>query len=681
MSENMEEIENEIKSIREKLREADRAYYVDARPLMSDREYDNLFDTLKEFEEKYPQFEDPSSPTKRIGSDIDNQLPEREHWIPVLSLDKCYAREDLLKWIEKLETKFPGRIEVSVEPKIDGTGVVLYYNEGRLQYALTRGNGMAGNEITENIKTIGSVPLTVEEQGEFAVRGEVYMDNEDFDVFNKKYAEGQYANPRNLASGSLRRQKSSQTARFPLKLFVYEGFFKARSFSHHVDNFLYLKKMGFPLNDHFGFFSDKEEIPEVPFAKSVAGSREEIADYVSGFSAVRKELAYDIDGLVIKINDLALREELGFTKHHPRWAIAFKFDAPLAQTVINSIDIQVGRGGRITPVANLEPVKLSGSLISRATLHNQDYINALEVNIGDQVSISKRGDVIPAVEEVLEKGECASGYEIEKRCPACGSEIIFEGAHLFCFNEECPARKLGTLQHFAGKAQMDMDGLGDKTLEFLFEKGHVRNIYEIYTFDYETLIEYEGYKEKKIKKIKEAVESSKKKSFEKVLSSLGLKDIGGRAAELLARRFKNIDALIETAGNSELDVLCGIDGIGEGIARSVVSHFTNPAVLELIGKLKEAGLCFTLPDEPEEAAEADLKFSGTKWVVTGSFESFKPRDKAKEAIKKLGGQVVSSISKNTTYLLCGQDAGSKLQKARDLGVEVINENDFKDMIS
>ncbi|HPO50835.1 MAG TPA: NAD-dependent DNA ligase LigA, partial [Spirochaetota bacterium] len=398
------------------------------------------------------------------------------------------------------------------------------------------------------------------------------------------------------------------------------------------------------------------------------------------FSKIRKNLEYEIDGLVIKINDFSLRDRLGFTQHHPRWAIAYKFDAPLADTKVLSIVVQIGRGGRATPVANLEPVKLSGSTIARATLHNQDYVDSLEVNVGDIVTISKRGDVIPAVEAVLEKGEYPSPYKIPLNCPSCSSPLVKEGAHLFCKNDDCLKKNLATIQYFVSRGQMDIETLGDKTIEFMFDKGFIRNISDIYEFDYNKLSDYEGYKDKKIANIIESVNKSKEKPFWIVLSSLGLKDIGDKVAEVLSKNFCDIDAIIETSQKKATDVFMQIDGIGESIAFSIVKHFTNPKVIDLIKKLKDKGLNFK-SEKKDNIDESELFFKNTKWVVTGSFTNFKPRDKASDLIKKFGGEVSESVSSKTTFLLCGFEAGSKLEKAKSLNVKIINEDEFVNMIN
>jgi DNA ligase (NAD+) len=679
MPENNDNIKNEINELIKKLTEAEKAYYIDSKPVMTDIEYDKLYDRLKKLEGEYPQFKDAGSPTTRVGSDIDNELPEKPHSIPVLSLDKCYSTEEIKDWINKSGAKISEKIEIVIEPKIDGASVVLYYEEGKLKSALTRGNGSIGNEITENIKTIRSVPLEIDYKEKLAVRGEVYIKKEDFKTFNEKYADGQYSNPRNLASGSIRRQKSKEAAKFPLNIFLYEGFFYDNKINNHLENLIFLKKLGFPLNDNLGYFSDNEgSSTNLPFKNSTGGRISDIQEYVGNFSRIRKTLAYEIDGLVIKINDLKSREELGFTQHHPRWAIAFKFDAPLAETKVVSIVVQIGRGGRATPVANLEPVELSGSVISRATLHNQDYINSIGVNAGDTVSISKRGDVIPAVEEVLEKGDNPSPYCIPDQCPSCGTKLIEDGAHLFCPNDNCTKRLLGTLQFFVSRGQMDIETLGDKTLEFLFEKGFVKYIPDIYTFDYNKLLGFEGFKEKKISNIIQSVETSKKKDFITVLYSLGLKDVGKKVSELIVNKYRDIDAILKTAEKRNTEELVSIDGIGDTLANSIINHFTSKPVIKLIDDLKKSGLNFKQETISTQSENQFLK--GTKWVITGSFENFKPRDIAGGLIKKYGGELSESVSSKTTFLLCGIEAGSKLDKAKNLGIKIIDEKTFLKII-
>lgn len=677
-------VKEEIIALRQQIALAQRAYYVDSNPIMSDVEFDVLFDKLSKLESEHPEFYDANSPTAKIGSDIDNELPEREHSVPVLSLDKCYSAEDMLGWIKRTQDKFPSQIELSIEPKIDGSGVVLYYDNGELQYALTRGNGYIGNDITANVKTIRNIPLKINYTGKVAVRGEIYITTKDFEEYNKNYGDNRYANPRNLASGCSRRLKSSEVAECPLRIFVYECFPENQIFSSHLENMIFMKENGLPVNSYFGFFTSQninEELRDKinrAFPDSTIGNLQNAVEYLLKFSQIRKTLDYDIDGLVIKVNDIALREKLGMTEHHPRWAIAYKFDAPTAQTILKGVTFQVGRGGRITPVALLQPVELAGSVISRATLHNEDYIQMLGINIGDTVNISKRGDVIPAVEEVVEKGENIEPLSFPEKCPSCASILVKDGAHHFCANSECPKKMLGRLQYFAGRNQMNIESLGDKTLEFLFENKMIIQISDIYTFDFWKLLGTEGYGEKKIRNIFQSVEESKKNPFSVVLVSLGLKDIGGKAAEILVNNFHSVDKIIEVAQKKNLQFFTDIDGFGETLAQSVIDSFNDEKLLEQIKILKNVGLKFAEDEKNEQ--ETNLFLSGTRWVVTGSFATFKPREKAAELIKKYGGEVLSSVSGKTTHLLCGEEAGSKLEKARSVGANIVDEQTFIKMI-
>ena len=677
-------VKEEIIALRQQIALAQRAYYVDSNSIMSDVEFDVLFDKLSKLESEHPEFYDANSPTAKIGSDIDNELPEREHSVPVLSLDKCYSAEDMLGWIKRTQDKFPSQIELSIEPKIDGSGVVLYYDNGELQYALTRGNGYIGNDITANVKTIRNIPLKISYTGKVAVRGEIYITTKDFEEYNKNYGDNRYANPRNLASGCSRRLKSSEVAECPLRIFVYECFPENQIFSSHLENMIFMKENGLPVNSYFGFFTSQninEELRDKinrAFPDSTIGNLQNAVEYLLKFSQIRKTLDYDIDGLVIKVNDIALREKLGMTEHHPRWAIAYKFDAPTAQTILKGVTFQVGRGGRITPVALLQPVELAGSVISRATLHNEDYIQMLGINIGDTVNISKRGDVIPAVEEVVEKGENIEPLSFPEKCPSCASILVKDGAHHFCANSECPKKMLGRLQYFAGRSQMNIESLGDKTLEFLFENKMIIQISDIYTFDFWKLLGTEGYGEKKIRNIFQSVEESKKNPFSVVLASLGLKDIGGKAAEILVNNFHSVDKIIEAAQKKNLQFFTDIDGFGETLAQSVIDSFNDEKLLEQIKILKNVGLKFAEDEKNEQ--ETNLFLSGTRWVVTGSFATFKPREKAAELIKKYGGEVLSSVSGKTTHLLCGEEAGSKLEKARSVGANIVDEQTFIKMI-
>ncbi len=673
----------EIEKLISEINRADEAYYKRSAPIISDDQYDKLLIRLEELEKTFPLLKRADSPTLRVGSDISNQLPEVEHLIPVLSLEKAYNLSELNNWINRSTKKIVNNLDIIVEPKIDGAGVVLYYESGQLVRALTRGDGHQGNDITENIKTIRNVPLNIEYKGNLAVRGEVYIENAKFNDYNEEYCGERYANPRNLASGTIRRLKSSEAASVPLDIFVYEGFFidDKDYTATHFENLCFLKQNGFRITDKIGIFTDNQDkySGSVISSSIIVSGKNLIANYIELFRTERTNLKYDIDGLVLKIDSVLQREELGYTRHHPRWAIAYKFGSISAETNLLDIEIQIGRGGRITPVAILEPVELMGSVISRATLHNQEYIKNLNINIGDRVLISKRGDVIPAVESVIKKTSSDAGYfHMPDQCPSCCSKLLEDGAHLFCVNTNCDKKLLGTLQFFVGRKQMDIETLGDKTLEFLFEKGFVRKIPDIYNFDYKKLIDFEGFKDKKIQNIIRSVNNSKQKDFKITLASLGLKDIGFKVSDLLVKYFKTIDNIIKESNKRNPAIFYSIDGIGETLADVIINTFTDQNVVQTINSLKIIGLNFA---DSNTETEIDGIFKDTKWVITGSFVNYKPRDLAAIEIQKRGGSILSTVSTKTDFLLCGSDAGSKLDKAKELGIKIVYENDFIHMIN
>jgi len=660
-------------------------YYVKAQSEISDREYDRKFDELLELEKKYPELASENSPTKRVGSDLDNAFPEKEHTIPVLSLDKEYTGEELEKWLTKTIKNANQELSFVVEEKIDGASIVLYYKTGQLESALTRGNGIVGNDVIENVRTIKQVPLVTGETTDFTVRGEIYIKKSEFDTYNQTF-DNKYSNPRNLAAGSLRNIKSSVVANVPLNIFTYEGFFEKTITNDHILALSKLKELGFRINKNMGFFSDnkekittaQEKLPEI-----TTGDIEDLVAYVKERRAERDRLDYEIDGLVVKVNELDVRETLGYTSHHPRWAIAFKFDAPTAQTKLIDIHIQVGRNGRVTPVGILEPVKIAGSVVARATLHNQEYIDMLELGRGDWVSISKRGDIIPAVEEVIEKDlDHPTVFKFPGTCPFCSSALEKDGAHHFCKNRECPERIKRSIIWFAAKNQMDIDTLGEKTIAFMFKKEYIKSIPDLYTFDYNELLKEEGFKDKKVNNIKASVENSKKKPFRKVLAAIGFDGLGTSAvSDLVKNGFNSIEKIIETASRKNAADFSRIEGFGEIMARLIIQHFTDPQNLALIDALKEIGLNFREEiNEPVEMEVKTLTFKDQVWVITGSFEHYSPRSKAAEEIEKRGGKVTGSVSSQTTHLLAGNSPGSKLEKAIKLEVSIINETGFLEML-
>ncbi|NIM11205.1 MAG: DNA ligase (NAD(+)) LigA [Candidatus Aminicenantes bacterium] len=677
------DIKKRIEQLSTELLRHQHLYYVKAEPEISDLEYDRLFDELVELEKKYPQLAWPNSPTKRVGSDLDNTFPEKEHTLPVLSLDKQYTIEELEKWVSKTINNAGQALSFVVEEKIDGASIVLYYKNGSLESALTRGNGVVGNDVIENVRTIKQVPLVTGETSNFAVRSEIFIKKSDFGTYNQTF-ENKYANPRNLAAGSLRNIKSSVVAKVPLNIFSYEGFFETAFTNDHILILSRLKELGFRINRNMGFFSASKnmvatvqgKLPEI-----AAGHIGDLSDYVRERLGERNRLDYEIDGLVIKVNELDVRDGLGYTAHHPRWALAFKFDAPTAQTRLLDVQVQVGRNGRVTPVGILEPVKIAGSTVARATLHNQEYIDMLELGSGDTVSISKRGDIIPAVEKVIEKDpDHPSIFKFPETCPFCLSSLVKDGAHHFCKNRECPERIKRSISYFAAKDQMDIDTLGWKTIAFLFDKGYIKGIPDLYTFDYNELLNEEGFKEKKIANIKKSVENSKKKPFRKVLTSLGFDGLGTSAvSDLIKNGFYSMDRIIEAASRRDVEIFSNIEGFGEIMGQLVIRHFTDPENLALIEELRKIGLSFEERVEKPQEAEA-LTFKDQVWVITGSFEHFNPRSKAAEEIEKRGGKVVGSVSTRTTHVLVGASPGSKLDKAKKLDIPIIDETEFLKML-
>jgi DNA ligase (NAD+) len=669
-------------------------YYVLARPSVGDQEYDRLFDRLLELEKRFPELRRSDSPTLRVGSDLTQELPEVPHTIPVLSLDKAYTAADLTAWIEKSRRNTGRPLSFVVEEKIDGASIVLYYEGGLLARAVTRGNGLVGNDVTHNVRTIGAVPLRLPRPATVAVRGEIFLPRSLFERINARQ-ETPYANPRNLAAGTLRRVKSAEVAAVPLDVFVYEGYFTP-PLPTHVQILEELRELGFKLNPHTGLFVGPAASSGLAAELSALqarnptwrlGTLEQIPPYLEEVRRQRGERDYEIDGLVVKVNELAAREELGFTGHHPRWALAFKFEAPEAESVVERIEVQVGRTGRITPVARIRPVRLSGSTIANATLHNQDYVELLELAVGDRVSISKRGDVIPAVERVVDKNELGNTtWKMPARCPSCDSALIRQGAHHFCPDPACADQVRGRLQFFVGRGQMDIENLGPETLELLVEKGMVRDVPDLYRFHPESLLELAGFGEKKVQLIREGIERSRRQPYRRVLVSLGIPEVGHKVVELLCEAgFRDMDSLLAAAQRGDPEAFTSIHGIGEKTAQVLIRELSRPEVRRRIEALRAAGLNFREePPTPAPGGSSETQtgaFSGQSWCVTGSFEHFKPRELAMEEVKRRGGQVVSSVSSRTTHLLAGAGSGSKLAKARELGVTIVSEEEFLRMLS
>lgn len=663
------------------LQQYQRAYYVESRPLVSDREYDALYDQLLAIEKEHPELARPDSPTRRVGSDLSQDLPEVAHTIPVLSLDKAYTAAELAEWIGKTGRNAGRDLSYICEEKIDGASIVLYYQDGLLARAVTRGNGLVGNDVTGNVKTIRTVPLRLSKPVTVAVRGEIFLPKSLFSTINARMEEP-YANPRNLASGTLRRVKSREVAEVPLSIFVYEGFFDPPLATHRQTLEL-LEELGFRLNQRVGYFSDGPDAGDVRHRHPQwhIGGLAKVAGFLEAEKQGRETLDYEIDGVVAKVNEIPARDALGYTGHHPRWAIAFKFESPEGATTVKAIEVQTGRTGRITPVARVEPVRIGGATISNVTLHNQEYIDMLELAVGDRVAVSRRGDVIPAVERVLEKNENgATTWKLPVSCPSCKSRLVKQGAHHFCVNPSCPDQVRGRLNFFVGRGQMDIEGLGPETIDVLMKNDLVHDIDDIYYFDAARLLELPGFGEKKVAAIRDGIQKSKKLPFHVVFPSLGIPEIGQKVTELLiGAGYADIDSLLKLAEAGDPAPLLEIHGIGERTAEVLLSELRRPEVRKRIQRLRAAGLSF-VEKTTKVPSDVPKTFAGQTWCVTGSFQRFKPREAAMEEVKKRGGRVTDSVTSKTTHLLAGESSGSKLEQAKKRGITIISEDEFVQLL-
>jgi DNA ligase (NAD+) len=678
-----------IEELRKLIEKHNHLYYVENKPEISDLEYDALFDELKSLEEEFPEFADTNSPTKRVGSDLSNKFEKVKHEIPVLSLDKAYSKVEIIDWINKIISDYP-ETTFSMQEKFDGVSIVLYYKNGILDKAVSRGDGFIGNDITENCRTIKTIPLKLNQKINISVRGEVYIEKEDFE---KLKSSNEYANPRNFAAGTLNRIKSSEVAKIPLKFFAYDAVCEG-----YQNDYLLLSlllSLGFNVSQNTLFISNRkninsnkdkesnslfedEDIEEKNEFKFKIICLNEVEKQIDYFTKIRNNLTYQIDGLVFKVNEFSTRNVLGYTGHHPRWAIAYKFEAPKAETVVKDIVWQVGRAGRITPVAILEPVNLAGSTVSRATLHNIDYIKMLELSIGDTVSISKRGDIIPAVEEVLEKSENPILTEVPKFCPSCSSKVRLDGPIAYCDNEKCPSKMKESIIYFASRDCMNIENLGEETIDLLFENNLIKDIPDIYKIDYSILLKFEGFAEKKVNLINEGVEKSKENSFETLLYSLGFSQLGKQTVKLLINAGLNSsEKLIEAAKKKDISIFTAINGIGEKTAALFIEHFSSDRFLYLMDEFEKLGFKLYVEQNEDKKIKA---FEGLSFCITGTLSNFPKREIAEQEIEKRGGKVLSAVSSKLTYLVVGSNPGSKLEKAKQLNVKIIDENEFIKML-
>ncbi len=674
MMETSRSVEQRMDELIRLLNRYQKEYYQDSSPSVSDTRYDALMDELLALEAAHPEYRRNDSPSVRVGSDLSSSFPEVPHTAPMLSLDKVYESEGIVQWMMRHRRNGWNDLSYTIEEKIDGVSLVLYYRDGQLEKAVTRGNGYIGNDVTPNARTIRSIPLAIPDGMTIAVRGEVFIAKRAFESLNSEM-ETPYANARNLASGSLRRLRSSETARIPLDMYVYDAYAPEGELpaETHTQMLEYLMKAGFPVNPSLAVVG----VPDVvrpPFARSV--SLEELPRYLEQLYQKRQSLEHEIDGMVIKVNEMTYREAIGYTNHHPKWALAYKFDSPQGVSVLEGIDVQVGRTGRVTPVARIRPVRVAGSTISNITLHNQEYISLLELAVGDTVAISKRGDVIPAVEKVIDKNEEGNAtYHMPDSCPSCSSALVVRGAHTFCENPMCPDQVVGRIKFFVGRNQMDIESFGPETVQYLFDTGLIRDIQDLYTVNYRQLIGCEGFGEKKVSQLEKSIEASKERDFSTVLLSLGLPELGKKGVQLLTENgIRDIDTLYDIIERDERDRLLQIKGFGERSVSLLFDAMKEPRMRTVIARLKEAGLQFSEKEEPEVMSLRP--FEGQTWVITGSFEHFAPRSLAQKELEMRGAKVTSAVTGSTTHLLAGEKAGSKRAKAEQLGVRIVSEREF-----
>lgn len=672
------EIEKKINELKEIINQADYNYYILAEPTISDEEYDRLIKELEKLENENPEFITPDSPTQRVGKDLTKEFKPVQHQFPMLSLANTYTEDEIIDFDRRVREGLSAneQVEYVVEYKIDGASVSLNYVNGELLTAATRGDGTIGEEITQNIKTIRAVPLKLKnwknykyDLSDIVVRGEVYMEIKDFEKFNKERelkGEKLFANPRNASAGTLKLQDPRLVAARPLKIFLYYLLTKKSELQTHYENLHILKELGFRVNSDFRL------------CKTI----DEVIDVCHHFEKRRDELPFEIDGAVIKVNSIRQQNILGNIAKSPRWAIAFKFKAKQAYTKLNKIVWQVGRTGFVTPVAELEPVFLAGSTISRATLHNYDEIKRKDIREGDTVVLEKGGDVIPKIVAVVtnERNQNSKPTMPPEVCPVCNSKLFKpeDEVGFYCINSECIAQVKEKIKHFASRGAMDIEGLGEALIDLFVEQQFLKNyadIYELKNYRKE-LINIERLGEKSVDKLLKAIEKSKSQPFERVLFALGIRYVGASVAKKLTEYFSSIDELI----NSTEEDINSIYEIGPSISKSVKKFFSDERNLYIVNRLKSYGLNFTSTKKKiSEQTEKENFFTNKTFVLTGTLNDL-PRDVASEKIISFGGKVTSTVSKNTDYVIVGENPGSKLTKAQQLGIKILDEAEFKSLL-
>ncbi|MCI0414692.1 NAD-dependent DNA ligase LigA [bacterium] len=656
-------LEKEVRELRESIEHHEYKYYVDNNPEISDYEFDQLYARLRKIEEEHPELLTPDSPTQRVGELPVEGFPSATHRWPMISLDNAYNFEELDAFHERVVRILGNRpIDYVTELKIDGTSVSIIYEYGKLSRGVTRGDGTRGDVVTTNIRTIRSIPLTLPERWSrtpyFEARGEIYLSRKKFDQINQALAkEGRelFANARNSAAGSLRLKDPKQAASRKLDTFVY-GLLPEDLAKSHWESMQILKDSGFKVNPNI----------------SLCHSLDDVKKFCKKWEEKRDTLDYEIDGVVVKVNDFRLRQNLGSTSKFPRWAIAVKFQAKQASTKILDIRVQVGRTGALTPVAVMEPVSLGGTTIVHATLHNEDEVRRKDIRIGDYVLIERGGDVIPKVVKVIDtkRDDSVRIFRMPKKCPVCGTGIVREEGEAVsrCPNLSCPAKLHESLRHFASRKAMNIEGLGDKLIQQLLARGMIKDFVSVYELKLDELVELERFGKKSAENLLEEIENSKKRTLDQQIYALGIRFVGETIAKILTDHYSSIEE-IESASAEELQ---NISGIGERIAVSIAEFFSVPENRSLVKRMKQHGL-FKVQSPGKK--KTGTKLGGLTFVITGTLDGFS-RDQAKAKIEELGGKVNSSVSKKTDYLVCGEEAGSKLDNAKKLGVKILDEEEF-----
>ena len=664
---NKKQAKERIEELRKQVEYHAKKYYDDDKPEISDFEYDMLMVELRNLEKEYPEFQSAESLTQKVGGHVKEGFKKVTHEVPLQSLQDVFSIEEVEEWVNKIEQRAKEEeiknVKYVVETKIDGLSAALEYKEGKFIRGATRGNGLVGEDVTENLKTLKTIPREIEDKINITVRGEVFISKKDFEQMNQEREENEeelFANARNAAAGSLRQLDSKITAKRPLDIYIFNvQKIEGKEFNSHFEELEYLNKVGFNVN------------PVRIYCKTI----DEVKEAIKKIGNDRESLTFGIDGAVVKVDDLRFREILGTTVKTPRWAVAYKYPPESKETVLKDIICQVGRTGVITPMAILEPVKVAGSTISKTTLHNEDFIKEKELKIGDTVVIQKAGDVIPEIVEVKKDKRTGKekNFEMPRICPVCGAPAIREEgeAAIRCTGIECPAKLFRNLVHFVSREAMNIDGLGENIIGQLLDKKLIQNIADIYILKFEDIASLKKNGKKFAQNLVDSIETSKQNDLYRLITALGIRHVGTKASKILAKKYKNIDNL----SRAKLEDLSNINDIGPVMANSIVEFFGQNQTKDLIGRLKEAGVNTIAFDEEE----ADNRFEGKTFVLTGSLEQF-TRGEASDIIEKYGGKTSSTVSKKTDYVLAGEEAGSKLKKAQDLGINIITEEEFEQMI-